>query len=310
MNRRDVSFTFALCASLVAHALLSIAAVELYVRDVGSRIFTPPLTRAAPEVERAMLGDAGGVGEATDASPGERQLLARAGIQDQPFLSCDPVGPGIVGDDPSFSTVPPGDGEPRVAPPPLPAPAFAATEEPGPVGMPAAPEVQPVEPATDDENGDLATSHAIPLVAVAPLAAHGPPEIETQQTMNPGVAAPAADPAPLGESESDPVSVVGTLDLRAGSTDVRGGRRHRIVRPRLTLDAKMDLVSLGSTRLVLRLRLDAAGNVVSSHVVRSSGSKSVDQIVKVTSYEWWFEPARDASGLLITTPFDFAVRIN
>jgi TonB family protein len=120
----------------------------------------------------------------------------------------------------------------------------------------------------------------------------------------------SADPAPKGTSELDPVSVVGTMDFRSGSTTVRAGRKHKLVRPRLTLDAKLDLATLGSTYVVLGMRLDAAGNVVNSEVVRSSGSGSLDQIVKVTSYEWWFEPARDASNQPAADAFQFVIRIN
>jgi TonB family protein len=121
----------------------------------------------------------------------------------------------------------------------------------------------------------------------------------------------AADPAPKGESELDPVSVIGTMDFRSGSTTVRAGRKHRIIRPRLTLDAKLDLVSMGSTYVILRMRLDESGNVTSSEVARSSGSDSVDQVFKVTSYEWWFEPARDASSNApVKDQFQFVIRIN
>jgi TonB family protein len=101
------------------------------------------------------------------------------------------------------------------------------------------------------------------------------------------------------------------MDFRSGSTTVRAGRKHKIIRPQLTLDAKLDLVTMGSTYIILRMCLDESGNVTSSEIVRSSGSESVDQVFKVTSYEWWFEPARDASSNApVKDQFQFVIRIN
>ena len=331
MNRRaDVSLTFALCASLVLHGLLSLALAEAFVRDVGARIWLPPpaqrpLAEAdAPvprfdldEDPRRRLGDAAGTGYAIDESPGEHQLLARQGSLDQPMLSRDPVGRGRVGDEPSEWTAPPGEGGATDAAR-LPSPTFASASDAQAVGIPSpvnAPSPPSQVEAPRDPDGDVASDEATPpQAAPQPAVAMNAPTVAAAPASD-GAARPgprvAADPAPKGESELDPVSVIGTMDFRSGSTTVRAGRKHKIIRPRLTLDAKLDLVTLGSTYVILRMRLDESGNVTSSEIARSSGSDSVDQVFKVTSYEWWFEPARDAtSNLPVKDQFQFVIRIN
>jgi hypothetical protein len=350
MNRRaDVSLTFALCASLALHGLLSLALAEAFVREVGARIWLPPPAPRAlhpaeadaplprfdlEEDPRRRLGDAGGTGYAIDESPGDKQLLARHGALDQPMLSRDPIGPGRVGDDPSEWTAAPGEGG-AAEPLRLPAPVFASTPEAHVLGIapPVAVEVARREPVTvappepvtvapahaedapdsTDASGETAPAQparegaATPIASPAPAAPGGDPG---SAGARPGPRV-AADPAPRGESEIDPVAVVGTMDFRSGSTTVRAGRKHRIIRPRLTLDAKLDLATMGSTYVILLMRLDERGNVTSSEIARSSGSDSVDQVFKVTSYEWWFEPARDSSANRpVPDQFQFVIRIN
>ena len=343
MNRRpDVSLTFALCASLVLHGLLSLALAEAFVRDAGARIWLPPPAQRAVHVAEAdapmprfeldedprrRLGDAGGTGYAIDESPGQKQLLARQGAQDQPMLSRDPVGPGRVGDDPSEWTAAPGDGG-ATEPAQLPEPAFASPPAAHALGItaPVRADVAPPEPGTvppthvqdapdsPDAPDQTAPAHPAREAAATPAAPPAPAVPSADHANANANARPgprvAADPAPKGESELDPVAVVGTMDFRSGSTTVRAGRKHRIIRPRLTLDAKLDLATMGSTYIVLRMRLDASGNVTSSEVARSSGSDSVDQIFKVTSYEWWFDPARDERDRPTTDAFQFVIRIN
>jgi outer membrane biosynthesis protein TonB len=338
MNRSDVSLTFALCASLVLHAVLSLALAEAYVRDAGGRIWLPGLGRAAAaeaeaplprfdfqEDPRRRLGDVAGTGYAIDESPGAQPMRARDGALDQPMLSRDPVGPGRVGNEPSEWTLPPGAGGASGARE-LPAPTFASPPaEAQVVGIqPSPPREEPPTVAANAEQradviesteGDAArsTAQTPPPQPAAAMTAPAPSvgaAADAPDAPRPGPRT-SADPAPKGESEIDPVSVGGAMDFRTGSTTVRAGRKHRIVRPRLTLDAKLDLVSLGSTYLILRLRLDAAGNVTSSEVARSSGSASLDQVFKVTSYEWWFDPARDASSNRpVPDDFQFIIRIN
>jgi TonB family protein len=120
----------------------------------------------------------------------------------------------------------------------------------------------------------------------------------------------AADPAPRGESEIDPISVIGSVDFRRGSTVARLGRAHKLTRPRMTLGGKVDLMTIGSTLLVLKLSTDATGNVSSVDVARSSGSDDVDQLFRVTAYDWWFEPPKTDAGKPRPDTFLFVIRIN
>src|SRR5262245_25474703 len=126
MRKRDVSFTIALCASLVVHAGISLTMSESYVREFG-RIWLPGFGRASlaevdvpqmamfrPEDDpRFRLGESDATGTAIDSSAGDQPMLAPQGLQDQPFLSRDPIGPGKIGDPPTESTALPGDGQPR-----------------------------------------------------------------------------------------------------------------------------------------------------------------------------------------------------
>ena len=59
----------------------------------------------------------------------------------------------------------------------------------------------------------------------------------------------AADPAPKGESELDPVSMIGSVEFRRGSTVARLGRKHKLVRPKLTVAGQIDLWTMGRTMI-------------------------------------------------------------
>ncbi len=70
----------------------------------------------------------------------------------------------------------------------------------------------------------------------------------------------------------------------------------RTVRPRLTLAGQYDLLALADPTVVLRVWIDAAGKVTNVQIEKSSGSNEVDQPCRVALYDWWIEPAKDASG--------------
>jgi TonB family protein len=78
----------------------------------------------------------------------------------------------------------------------------------------------------------------------------------------------------------------------------------------MTLGAHVDLVTLGATRLVLKITTDPSGNVTSVQVHQPSGSASVDHIFETTAYEWWFEPPADAGGTAKSDTFLFRITIN
>ena len=126
-----------------------------------------------------------------------------------------------------------------------------------------------------------------------PPAAPTPP-VE-QASAIPG-AAQSADPAPQGSTESDPTSTVGSVQFRAGSTEVRLGRKFKLTRPQLSIAARTDLMTRARPVVVLKISIDETGKVVSASVYRSSGSIHIDQPCQLAAYEWWFEPLKDKSG--------------
>ncbi len=125
--------------------------------------------------------------------------------------------------------------------------------------------------------------------------------------MKSGSSVPAADPAPMSESESDPFSKTGGVDFRGGKMDARFGRAFKSVRPRLSFAAELDLMGLKSPRIVLKIAIDDDGKVTKVEVLRSTGSKLVDQPVTVAMYQWWFEPAKDGTGKAISDELVFPI---
>jgi TonB family protein len=115
-------------------------------------------------------------------------------------------------------------------------------------------------------------------------------------------------PAPQGDSDSDPFTVVGTLEFRPGSTKVQCGRKHKITRPRLSWDTVYDFQGMTSASVTLELQLDETGQVISATVIKSSGSASIDQPCRIAAYSWWFEPAKDPTGKPIKDVIKFTIK--
>ncbi len=110
-----------------------------------------------------------------------------------------------------------------------------------------------------------------------------------------GTASPA-DPAPQGDSESDPFKKNGSFEFRNGELIARFGRKVKTVRPRLTIAGQMDLIGKASRTVILKVKIDEHGKVRLVEVARSSGSNEVDQPCRVAVYQWEFEPSRNAAG--------------
>lgn len=302
MTRRDISLTLALCASLVVHALLLGSMAEVYSLGTGSHIWLPGFPRQPvltalliPSSESEdpwnRLGDSSGTGDSTDSSPGELPMIARQGLQNQAFLSLDPEGPGRVGDDPTDSVLPLGQGAAAAAATPAPPAPAPTTEQPAPFGL-------------TSTSGDFALPK---LLKRQPNAGPSGEASGEAAAATPG-APVAADPAAQGESESDPVSTIGAADFRRGATKVQLGRGHKITRPHLSIAAQADLFQLTNPLLVLKIKTDATGKVTSAEVYRSSGSNSVDQPCKLAAYNWWFEPPKDKDGKPKPDVILFAIR--
>jgi len=106
----------------------------------------------------------------------------------------------------------------------------------------------------------------------------------------PGSNAPAADPAPMSDSESDPFREKATVEVSAGKVNARLGREVKTVRPKLSYVAETELYATQSRSMRVRLHLDSAGKVTKLDIVRSSGSQTADQEAKVALYDWQFDP--------------------
>lgn len=303
------SGTTALVATLVslgAHAALILLCAEIFAHS--TRVYEPGFAAGEilgpDEIVIDRSGDLGireGIGFATNGSPGSIEQLARRSPVDQAFLSRDPIGAGRVGNLPSMSVEPQGQAagsdieraaqksqhaslESFQSPPEI--PAFVGAHRP---------EVQSAEPKADFEK-------LRQQVAQREEQEEQRQQQEEQRQQSavalarPGASKPPADPAPMSESESDPFSKTGGVEFRNGKMDVRFGRSFKSVRPRLSTAAQLDLLSIRSPRIVLKIAIDEAGKVTKVDVLRSTGSKIVDQPVTVALYQWWFEPAKNADG--------------
>jgi TonB family protein len=296
MIRRDHSLTVALCVSLVAHAGLvlvlvgrAIDGVTLKPAPVSTTAPHSPifLAQSIPATTDLLFGDARGFGDAANSAPGDEPLLGRDAAQMQAFLSRDPVGAGHVGDEPSTSVLPQNvsrqqqssDATPAsVVSPPA---AFGVQESilaPTPRVRRELP-VAPSEPAPADAGGNTA----------------------------PASPAPAADPAIMSDSESDPFARGNSIEFRDGRVDVRFGRKVKTVRPRLSLAARYDLLGMQYPRMIVRIHVERSGDVRKVDIVKSTGSQSADQEVKVALYQWWFEPPKNNAGVALADVVEFPI---
>ena len=57
----------------------------------------------------------------------------------------------------------------------------------------------------------------------------------------------------------------------------------------------------------VRVRVDTEGAVRQVDILKSSGSESADQAVKVALYQWWFEPKKDEAGNAIASVVTFPI---
>jgi TonB family protein len=286
MNRRDHTFAVALIVSLLLHAAIMFVAADEAVRGRGvATLNATPATRPSEDVTYVirppppqrldhLFGDGRGAGDAINARRGDEPLLSRDGGQTQAFLSRDPVGMGRIDKEPSMSVLPTGSAAmspaKNVPPPPTPHVPFGV-----------------------DRVEKWSVPHVTRAAAkVAPPAA-GPDAPGTTA----GVPLPAADPAVMSDSESDPFTTAtrpsDAVVFRDGRVEARFGRKVKTIRPHLSFSSQVDLMSMQFPRLVVRVHIHGDGSVRRVDIVKSSGSPSADQEVKVALYQWWFEPTRE-----------------
>jgi TonB family protein len=111
----------------------------------------------------------------------------------------------------------------------------------------------------------------------------------------------------MSDSESDPFSPDMAVDFHDGRVEARLGRKVKTVRPKLSLAARLDLMTSGTPGMTVRLNVDREGAVRKVDIVRSSGSVGADEAVKVALYEWWVEPKKDDTGNAIASVITFPI---
>jgi TonB family protein len=317
MRHRDFSLTVALCLSLAFHAAIIRWRAEAYANTFGlprfpgfDRVMVEQAMLAQAEpVDVGALGDDKGVGRATDPSPGDVELLARKGEQEQSYLSHDPQSLGVRGGQSTPSLQPPGEDGANGAKAATDASAAASnqhpfglepTEQQEPTFKPKAVALADSGPAASlkdpPRNAHLASQQPQQAQTPSPPAESAVMAYRAPAGKPGPVVASANNPAPQGESDSDPFTFAGSVEFRPGSTRVQCGRKHRITRPRLSWDTAYDLIGMTSSAVTLELQLDETGQVISATIIQSSGSQSIDQPTRLAAYSWWFEPAKDASG--------------
>ena len=289
----------------------------------------PELKSIDPEQE---MGDPSGKGIGSNASPGERPMLARESDADQALLSRDPVGVGRIGAPPTSYVGPSGENGVGGAPaaitpdaPPLKAQTAAwAAAMPAPVVPPkmtAPAQVAPDAalnakiPLTDVQPSpkmpQLAMSQpqkAVPAAVQAARAAAAAPAQRPGDMRKPGQPQRSADPLPPSESDSDPFSrLSGSVVFRDGKLEVRLGRKVKTTRPQLLIAGQIDLATLHDPTVVLEVHIAPTGKVTDVSVTHSSGSNNVDEPTRVAVYDWWFQPALDRTGKAVADVVFFDV---
>lgn len=116
----------------------------------------------------------------------------------------------------------------------------------------------------------------------------------------------AGDPAPPTDSEVDPFSQFGGAVVREGRLEVREGRKVKPRKPDLKLAEMVDAATMGDIRIVARISIDASGKVTSVTIIKSTGSRNLDSAVRVSLYDWWFEP-RNSDGTSGDETFEFPI---
>lgn len=163
---------------------------------------------------------------------------------------------------------------------------------------------KPVEIASAVNMAHRPTRSDPPAITPTPAKAPSGPSAKTSQ-------APVGDVAPQSDSDSDAFTTTGSAEFRPGKVVARFGRAVKMVRPKLSLAGRNDLLSLMDPTVTLEVRADETGTVRDVRITHSSGSNEVDQPCKLAMYQWWFEPPRDRTGrarpAVMTWTIHFAV---
>jgi TonB family protein len=272
--------TLSLCASLIVHGLLCVVMIQQYVRGARSIYLPSTVQRVAVAISTPdgtpLFGTNAGKSNSPNEATGEEALRATFAPHDQAWLSRDPAGPGKIGP-PTMNLVPPVDGAPAAAP----------QQTARAIVAPQPESAKPFGPTR--QLVDLAAPYKVR--AARPVAPPAPPAVAAAAKSN----APAADPAPMSDSESDPFSTERSVDMSPGKVEPHLGRKVKTVRPDIDYVGEVDLFQSQFPKMTLRVRLDASGKPAEVKIVHSTGSTNLDQAVKVAVYKWEFEPLQAAT---------------
>jgi TonB family protein len=323
MRRIDSSLAVAIGVSLCVHVALGVAFVHyaMTARLTISRTTADEPIEIIPDIEpdpaideplnEFTMGEATGSGYASHQVDSPVEATAREADLDQAFLSLDPSGAGGKGSDAAVSEAK-GTGANRGQPSGTPSPLdeeLAVARRPSPAAFGVKSELKlpqraykvgvapiisdaPAKVPTAGQEGEAVASLLSPAAAAFPAQAPSPSAGSTSA----GTGQPAADPARMSDSESDPFSRLGSAEFRDGALKVSFGRKVKTRTPKLLLGAQEDLFILRDAKIVLKIDIDATGKVTGVNIVKSTGSNAIDQPTRVAVYDWWFEPRKDDDG--------------
>jgi TonB family protein len=283
-----MSGTLGFCASLVVHALVVLGMLVAYMREMDRRGQSTRRGTVAQRVERGDLrdsqfGEAVGEGEAINSLNLAEMFKGRAGPQDQAPLSRDPVGNGMMEDLAMSSALP----REAVAVA-IPESVDLSRDEVAPFGVGKMREVGPKvvkrAPVMREE------------VAAATAAAQVPAQVQSPGAQEKAKGGAPGDAAPMSESESDAFSRMGSVEVKNGRVDARLGREFKSVRPRLSLKAQLDAMSMQKPVVEMKVAIDETGKVIDVTILRSSGSNEIDLPTTKAMYGWWIAPAKNKEG--------------
>ncbi len=319
-RRRDSTLFAGLCLSLVAHGGLAGITLTIYNAQLEGRLPQPPFDRVAILADSAAyqpnnfsLGEASGTGTAIAPIDAYTPQFAPDANQDQPFTSLDAAGDAQRGVPPSPVALP-GDSdvttpatfgmqtESTDAPPKLIRPDSAVAQK---IDKP----LSDVEP-TNENDGPLTAAVAKPEPQVEVSVEQSSPQPPTPEQPQQVAGTPvAADPAPQSDSEIDAFAADGVAEFKSGKTDVQFGRKTKLTRPRVLLAGQFDLIGAAGPRVVLEIHTSTTGKVTDVSIAKSSGSRNIDDPVRLAAYDWWFEPPLGPNGKPLPSEFLFTVSI-
>jgi TonB family protein len=164
------------------------------------------------------------------------------------------------------------------------------------VDVPPQPPVAPSPPRVDPAEPRLTRASTPPRPANGDGHTPGKPTVQ-------------ANPAQPSDSDSDPFARIGSSIWRDGRLDIRMGRKVKTTRPRILLAGEVDLFTMEGASVVLKIAIDASGNVTDVDILKSSGyGADIDQPCRVAVYDWWFEPTRDKSGRPVPDVLTFTIK--